>query len=169
MRYKPLILTACTCLLIPVPAHAEQQNRDKLIVSAPPQKAVTYQKWSKKISWRLNRGIENAEWLYGRTKGEGYARVQFWLDEEGRPKNVTLFEPSGNNQVNRVSMRVVKTLRSLYPLPPEVARDSRFHAWIVIAQSEKSEQAMLNTLHEKYGGNRMAGASEPGTVVLAAR
>jgi hypothetical protein len=168
MYAKPVIVALCACLVVPLPASARQGN-GQLTVVAPEKSAVTYEKWTDRTAYRLSRSIRNATSLYRDTTSTGYARVQFSLGEQGRPENVALAGPSSSSNINRISMRAIKTMGSLHPLPQQVRADSRFEAWIVVANDVAEKEEMLAALRTQHRAQTMAHAGSEQPVLIATR
>jgi len=168
MHAKPVIVALCVCLVVPVAASARQGN-GQLTVVAPEKSAVTYEKWTDRTAYRLSRSIRSATSLYRDTTSIGYARVQFSLGEQGRPENIALTGPSSSSRVNRISMRAIKTMGSLHPLPQEVRSGSRFEAWIVVANDASEREDMLTALRAQHRAQTMAQAGSEQPVLIAMR
>lgn len=168
MHAKTILLGLCTCLLIPFGAAGARQPGDQLTVVAPTDDEATYQQWADRTAARLNRSIRHVSWRYRDAGDTGYARVQFRLDPDGRPEAISLAEPSSSSRINRISMRAVKGIGSLYPLPQRIASNSRFEAWIIVADDWHDQQSMLNRLRTE-NTTVMAQTGGPRPVLIAAR
>lgn len=167
MHAKTILLGLCTCLLIPSWAGAKQPG-DQLTVVAPTEDSAAYEKWSDRTADRLNRSIRQVSWRYRDAGDSGYARVQFRLGADGRPQAISLAEPSSSSHINRISMRAVQGMGSLYPLPQRIATGSRFEAWVIVADDWNDQQDMLTTLRHQHA-TTMAQAKGDRPVLIAAR
>lgn len=167
MHAKPILLGLCTCLLIPSWAAAKQPGH-QLTVVAPTEEEAAYQKWADRTAVKLSRSIRQATWRYRDLSETGYARVQFRLGGEGRPAAVSLAEPSSSAHINRISMRAVKGMGSLYPLPPKISSSSTFEAWIIVADDWSDRENMLNSL-QRQRATTMVQANGPRPVLIASR
>lgn len=168
MHAKAILLGLCTCLIIPSGTAGAKQPGDQLTVVAPTEDEAVYQKWTDRAAERLSRSIRQVSWHYRDVGDTGYARVQFRLNAQGRPEAVSLAEPSSSFHVNRISMRAVKGVGSLYPLPQRISANSQFEAWIIVADDWHDQQVMLNRLRTQHA-TTMAQAKGPSPVLIAAR
>lgn len=168
MYAKPVIVALCACLIVPAAAVA-RQGGDQLTVVAPEKSAITYQKWTDRTANRLSRSIRQASSLYRDTSSTGYARVQFRLSEQGRPESIDLAGPSSSMNVNRISVRAIRNMGSLYPLPQEVRAGSKFEAWIVVANDVTERDSMLDNLRAQHRAQTMAQAPGERPVLIALR
>lgn len=168
MYAKSVMAALCACLVAPAPALARQPG-EQLTVVAPAESAVSYQKWNDRTVSRLSRSIQQASSLYRDTTSTGYARVQFRLNDQGRPDQVELASPSSSTTVNRISLRSVRKVGSLYPLPNDVRPGSRFEAWIVVANDGWERESMLSELRAQHRAQTMAQAPSERPVLIAQR
>lgn len=168
MHAKPVILALCACLVVPASANA-RQGPGQLTVMAPEQGAISYQKWTDRTALRLSRSIRQASSLYRDPSSTGYARVQFRLGENGRPENVDLAGPSSSSNINRISMRAIRNMGSLYPLPQDVRSGSKFEAWIIVANDVTERDSMLTSLRAQHRAQTMAQAPGDRPVLIAQR
>ncbi|HKT76120.1 MAG TPA: energy transducer TonB [Sphingobium sp.] len=168
MYAKPVIVALCACLIVPAAATA-RQGGDQLTVVAPEKGEISYQKWTDRTASRLSRSIRSASALYRDGMSTGYARVQFRLNDQGRPDNVDLAGPSTSSDINRISLRAIRGMGSLYPLPQEVRTGSRFEAWIVVANDARERDSMLTSLRADHRAQTMAMAPKDQPVLIAAR
>lgn len=163
MYAKPVMVALCVCLAMPIAAEARQGGQ--LTVVAPDKSAISYEKWTDRTASRLSRSIRQATSLYRDGASTGYSRVQFRLGEQGRPENIALAGSSTSRGVDRISMRAIRSMGSLYPLPPEVRPGSKFEAWVIVANDVRDRETMLNSLRAE----RLAEASTERPILLAAR
>lgn len=162
------LLVLCSSLLIPAGVYA-RQPAGQLTVVAPAKSEVTYKKWSDRTTNRLSRSIHRVAGLYQDSLSTGYARVQFRLDDRGKPQTIALAEPSSSPLVNRLSMRAVRTMGTLLPLPQEVAAGSKFEAWIVVANDATEKESMMDQLRAGHRARTMAQVDSEPPVLIAAR
>ncbi|WP_340264670.1 energy transducer TonB family protein [Sphingobium mellinum] len=168
MYAKPVIVALCACLISPGAAIA-RAGGGQLTVVAPEKSQISYSKWTDRAASRLSRGIRNASALYGDRASTGYARVQFRLNDQGRPADVDLAGPSTSSDINRLSLRAIRSMGSLYPLPQEVRAGSRFEAWIVVANDAAEKESMLTVLRAEHRARTMAVAATDQPVLIAMR
>lgn len=164
MYAKPVMAALCVCLATPMAADA-RQGAGQLTVVAPDKNPVSYEKWTNGAALKLSRSIRQATWLYRDGASTGYSRVQFRLGEQGRPESISLAGSSASRSVDRISMRAIRSMGSLYPLPQEVRPGSKFEAWVIIANDASERENMLNSLRAE----RLAQAPADRSVLLAAR
>ena len=163
MYAKPVMAALCVCLAMPIVADAKQGGQ--LTVVAPDKSAISYEKWTDRTASRLSRSIRQATSLYRDAASTGYSRVQFRLGEQGRPENISLAGSSTSRNVDRISMRAIRSMGSLYPLPQEVRPGSKFEAWVIVANDARERDTMLNSLRAEH----LADASGERPILLAAR
>jgi TonB family protein len=163
MYAKPVMAALCVCLPMPIAADAKQGGQ--LTVVAPDKSAISYEKWTDRTASRLSRSIRQATSLYRDAASTGYSRVQFRLGEQGRPENISLAGSSTSRNVDRISMRAIRSMGSLYPLPQEVRPGSKFEAWVIVANDARERDTMLNSLRAEH----LADASGERPILLAAR
>lgn len=168
MYAKPVIVALCACLIAPAAASA-RQGGGQLTVVAPDKDGISYQHWTDRTASRLSRSIRNASAIYSDDASTGYARVQFRLNEKGRPADVNLAGPSTSSAINRVSLRAIRSMGSFYPLPQEVRASSRFEAWIVVANDVGERDDMLKSLRAEHRARTMAMAAKDQPVLIASR
>jgi TonB family protein len=164
MYAKPVIAALCVCLAMPIVAAEAGQGR-QLTVVAPDKSATSYNKWINRTASRLSQRIRQATSLYRDGTSTGYSRVQFRLGEQGRPENIALAGSSASRGVDRISMRAVRSMGSLYPLPQEVRPGSKFEAWVIVANDARERDAMLHSLRAEH----LADAAAERPILLAAR
>ncbi|HEX7876180.1 MAG TPA: hypothetical protein VF523_12890 [Burkholderiales bacterium] len=168
MYAKPVIVALCACLVVPASAIA-RQGPGQLTVVAPEKGAVTYEKWTDRTTNRLSRSIRQASSLYRDTSSTGFARVQFRLSEQGRPEKIDLAGPSTSMNINRISVRAIRNIGSLYPLPQGVRPGSKFEAWVVVANNVVERDGMLDSLRAQHRAQTMAQAPGERPVLIAQR
>lgn len=164
MYAKPVMAALCVCLAVPMVADA-RQGSGQLTVVAPDKSAISYEKWTDRTASRLSRSIRQATSLYRDGASVGYSRVQFRLGEQGRPENISLAGSSASRSVDRISMRAIRSMGSLYPLPQEVRPGSKFEAWVIVANDATDRDNMLSSLRAQHFAQ--AAADRP--ILLAAR
>lgn len=168
MYAKPVMVALCACLALPVAVSARQGPR-QLTVVAPTQDTISYEKWTDRTASRLSRSIRSAASLYRDSASTGYARVQFRLGEQGEPENVALAGSSASSSINRISMRAIRSMGSLYPLPQDVRSGSKFEAWIIVANDDAERETMLTSLRAEHRVQTMAQAEADRPVLIAQR
>lgn len=164
MYAKPVMAALCVCLAAPIAADA-RQGSGQLTVVAPEKSAISYAKWTDRAASRLSRSIRQATSLYRDGSSTGYSRVQFQLGEQGKPENISLAGSSISRSVDRISMRAIRSMGSLYPLPQEVRPGSKFEAWVIVANDVTDRENMLNSLRAEH----LAQAPSERPVLLTAR
>lgn len=168
MHAKPVLAALCACLILPVAAVA-RQGAGQLTVVASDKDAISHDEWTDRAASRLSRSIRQATSLYRESASTGYARVQFRLGEEGRPENIALAGSSASRNVNRISMRAIRTMGSLYPLPKDVRPNAKFEAWVIVANDAAEREAMLTSLRAEHRAQTLAQAKEDRPILLALR
>jgi len=166
MRARYLVL--CSSLLLSTGVSARQPG-DQLTVIASPEKEMSYEKWQDRTANRLTGSIRRAADQSFDRSATGYARVEFHLDELGRPQAVSLAQPSSSRAVDRLSLRAVRAMGRLTPLPPQIAGNSRFEAWIIVANDMWQRDDMLNRLRTDHHARMMAQAGGDRPVLIASR
>lgn len=168
MHAKPLILALCSSLLLSTGVSARQPG-DQLTVIASPEKEMTFEKWQDRTANRLTSSIRRTAGLDFDHSATGYARVQFRLDEEGRPQAIALAQPSSSRAIDRISVRAVRTMGRLTPLPSQIGADSKFEAWIIVANDAWERDDMLSRLRTDHRAQTLARAGGEQPVLIASR
>ncbi|MFK4793315.1 energy transducer TonB [Sphingobium sp. ZW T5_29] len=168
MYAKPVMVGLCALLVMPGPVDARRAP-DQLTVVASDQSAQTYDQWTDRAAHRLSRNIQNASSLYRDAGSTGYSRVQFRLDQEGRPQNIELAGPSSSRSIDRISTRAIKAMGSLFPLPREIGPNRKFEAWIIVANDVTDREKMLSALRSQHRTEIMAQAVKDRPVLIAQR
>ncbi|WP_242129913.1 energy transducer TonB [Sphingobium sp. Sx8-8] len=166
MHAKPLVL--CLSLLVSTGVHAKQPG-DQLTVVASPESQVSYERWSDKAANRLTRSIQRSANLASDHAATGYARVLFRLNDQGKPDAVALAEPSSSRAIDRISLRAVKAMGALTPLPQQISPHSRFEAWVVVANDAWDRDDMMSRLRTVHHAQAMAQAAGDRPVLIASR
>jgi len=168
MYAKPVMAALCVCLALPVAAGV-RQGPGQLTVVAPDKDTISYEKWTDRTASRLSRSIRQATSLYRDSASTGYARVQFRLGEEGRPENISLAGSSASGSIDRISMRAIRSMGSLYPLPQDVRSGAKFEAWIIVANDTTERENMLTSLRAEHRAQTMAQAAGDRPILIAQR
>ncbi|WP_176590101.1 energy transducer TonB [Sphingobium sp. EM0848] len=168
MQAKPLIVALCSSLLFSTGVSARQTG-DQLTVVASPEQEVTYKKWSNRTETRLTSSIRRAANSDPDRSAIGYSRVLFRLDGAGRPQAIALAQPSTSRSIDRISVKAVRTMGRLTPLPQGIANDSKFEAWIVVANDAWQRDDMMNQLRADHHARVLAQATGEQPVLIAAR
>ena len=168
MHAKPVMLALCAGLIVPASAFARPAQQ-QLTVVAPEKAGISLDKWNDRTTLRLSRSIRQASSLYRDVNSTGYARVQFRVDDQGRPESVDLAGPSSSSIINRMSVRAVRGMGSLGPLPQEFRAGSKFEAWIIVANDADERESMLNSLHVQHRAQTMAQAPNERPILIAQR
>lgn len=168
MYAKPVMVALCAFLAMPAAADA-RRGPGQLTVVASDENVSTYEKWSDRAAQRLSRNIRNASSLYRDASSTGYSRVQFRLNDQGKPQNIELAGPSSSRSINRISMRAIKAMGSLLPLPRQMNSNSKFEAWIIVANNQTEKEEMLSALRTQYRAQTMAQAEKDRPVLIAQR
>ena len=168
MYAKPVMVALCAFLVMPVTVDARRAS-DQLTVVASDKNAESYEKWSDRAAEQLSRNIRNAGSLYRDASSTGYSRVQFRLNDQGKPQNIELAGPSSSRSINRISLRAIRSMGSLLPLPRQMNANSKFEAWIIVANNVTEKEEMLNSLRTQYRAQTMAQAEKDRPVLIAQR
>ncbi|UZW57284.1 energy transducer TonB [Sphingobium sp. JS3065] len=168
MHAKPFILALCSSLLLSTGVGARQPG-DQLTVVASPEKEITYRNWSNRTENRLANSVRRNAGHFDNHSSVGFARVQFRLDGNGRPQAVALAQPSESRTIDRISLRAVKTMGSLTPLPQGISADSKFEAWIIVANDVWQRDDMMNQLRAAHRTRTLAEADGERPVLIASR
>lgn len=103
-------------------------------VTDPNLAAPTLVAWSQRVFGDLNDGFRYpaaTEW----TAFEGVVTVKFNCSDSGAPANVALFQSSGNSQLDAATVRAVKRIVTLHPLPSGMPHDQRFVVRVLFTDS----------------------------------
>ncbi|WP_255325569.1 MULTISPECIES: energy transducer TonB [Sphingobium] len=130
---------------------------------------MTFEKWQDRTANRLTSSIRRTAGLDFDHSATGYARVQFRLDEGGRPQAIALAQPSSSRAIDRISVRAVRTMGRLTPLPSQIGADSKFEAWIIVANDAWERDDMLSRLRTDHRAQTLARAGGEQPVLIASR
>ncbi|WP_313806833.1 energy transducer TonB [Sphingobium sp.] len=130
---------------------------------------MTYERWQDRTANRLTSSIRRSASLDSDHGATGFARIEFRLNEEGRPQAIALAQPSSSRAIDRISMRAVKAMGRLTPLPPQIGAASKFEAWIIVANDAWQRDDMLNELRTDHRARTVAQAEGEQSVLIASR
>jgi len=91
------------------------------------------------------------------------------LNNQGKPQNVALAGSSTSGSVDRISLRAIRSMGSLYPLPQDIRSGSRFEAWVIVANDAAERESMLTSLRAEHRAETMAQATGDRAILIAQR
>ncbi len=103
-----------------------------IVVLAPSVEA-----WSTKVFGDIDRNLRYPTPLLGMPLSEGMVAVKFNCSETGEPAGIELSSSSGHSDLDKATMRAVRRIATLHPLPQGVSRDQRFLVRVLFARSSE--------------------------------
>lgn len=153
---------AALTLLVFHPGTAAAQPNSE-VLTAPPSLAV----WSKKVMTDLDRQLQirNDRTVHG--SRTGIVAVKFNCSESGAPATVELLHSSGNREYDHATVRAVRQIATLHPLPQGLKHDQKYVVRMLFADSEDSARdAMIRMRAEADRSNAWYRRGETTTAAL---
>jgi periplasmic protein TonB len=161
-------------LLLSGTAMAAQNQR---MTAPPPPITVmagheTMDQWTSRISRRLDNGLAYPRPVLNNDVHEGFVKVAFGCDEQGKPQKVVVLQSSGASDLDKAAMMAVKRISTLHPLPEGIRSERGFQAWILFSKDEDSFARKMDQLRQEARlanlANRQEQTADTGPVVLLA-
>lgn len=130
-------IAVSTVVLLSTPLTAAQPaqtdpHHPPIMVEGP---APTLAAWSGQVTRALENKLRFPASLAGQEPHEGVVRVRFVCSDTGRPSNISVQSSSGAHDLDREAMRAIGRIPTLHPLPEGLARDQRYEALVMFANS----------------------------------
>ncbi|MBB4861026.1 TonB family protein [Novosphingobium chloroacetimidivorans] len=108
-------------------------------IQAPPTLAA----WSSRLMNDLNKGLRVRDELGAKGPSEGIVAVKFNCSESGAPSKVELLKSSGNREFDFATLRAVRRIASLHPLPTGLDHDQKYIVRMLFANSEEGAKQRI--------------------------
>jgi TonB family protein len=132
----------------------------------------TLDQWTNRISRRLDNGLAYPRPLWGNDVHEGFVKVAFGCDSQGKPERVAVLQSSGAGDLDKAAMMAVKRIATLHPLPEGLRPDRGFQAWILFSKDEDGFARKMDQLRDQARvanlTDRQEQTADKGPVVLLA-
>lgn len=112
---------------------------DSSTIVAPPTLTV----WSKKVFTDLNQRLRVREPMGPWRPRTGIAAVKFNCSETGAPAGVSLHKSSGNRELDQATVRAVRQIVSLHPLPKGLGHDQQYIVRVLFSESGDSARRQI--------------------------
>ena len=137
------------------PAHAQEKS------------APTLAAWSDRVFDDLGKVTKYPGAIGNLPTPEGVVAVKFNCSESGAPENVTLVEKSGHRDLDNATLRAVRRIASLHPLPEGMNHRQAIIVRVLYANSEQDTRRKLAKLQaDAARSNAWFGRSNSDTAAL---
>lgn len=132
-------------------------------VAAPP----TLKAWSQKVFSELDDRLRVLDdWGRGPSQ-TGIAAVKFNCSETGAPAGVALHKSSGSRDLDLATLRAVRQIVSLHPLPKGLGHEQQYIVRVLFANSEETARRQIAAMQrEATKSNAWYARNETSTAAL---
>ncbi|WP_159975937.1 MULTISPECIES: TonB family protein [unclassified Novosphingobium] len=159
MQRQIILAVSALSMLSSGPAFAstEPTHGNAIVVVSPSLEA-----WSSKVFKSLNQKLRYPSSISGMPDHTGVVAVKFNCGETGAPEGIEIQKSSGHNDLDYATMRAVKRIATLYPLPTGLSNNQKFIVRVLFADSidelqrksaEMRAEAARNNAWFTRGGN----------------
>lgn len=117
---------------------AEAQSVEPSLV-APPTLTV----WSNRVFNELDKHLRVLPSVGPEGPQTGIVAVKFNCSESGAPAGVSLLRSSGNREFDRATLRAVREIVTLHPLPTGLSHEQKYVVRVLFAPSQESAKRQL--------------------------
>ena len=136
-------------------------------VHAQEKSAPTLAAWSSRVFEDLSRVTKYPGGIGNLPAPEGVVGIKFNCSESGAPENVTLVEKSGHRDLDNATLRAVRRIASLHPLPAGMKHQQAIIVRVLYANSEQDTRRKLAKLQaDAARSNAWFGRSSSDTAAL---
>ncbi|WP_169795000.1 energy transducer TonB family protein [Novosphingobium barchaimii] len=129
--------TALSILSSGLASAANNPPRDNAIVVISP----SLEAWSAKVFKDLDQGLRYPSSLVGMPTHTGVVAVKFNCNEEtGAPVGIEIQKSSGHRDLDHATMRAVKRISTLHPLPRGLSNNQKYIVRVLFANSTEDLQ-----------------------------
>jgi TonB family protein len=118
---------------------------DSAAIVAPP----TLTAWSKKVFSDLNQRLRVRDAMGPTQTQTGIAAVKFNCSETGAPAGVSLYKSSGNRELDQATVRAVRQIVSLHPLPRGLGHDQQYIVRVLFANTDESARRQIAAMQRE--------------------
>jgi protein TonB len=134
---------------------------------AQEKSAPTLAAWSNRVFDDLGKVTKYPAGIGNLPTPEGVVAVKFNCSESGAPENVTLVEKSGNRDLDNATLRAVRRIATLHPLPAGMKHQQAIIIRVLYANSEQDTRRRLVKLQaDAARSNAWFGRSSSATAAL---
>ena len=137
------------------PAHAQEK------------KALTLAAWSNRVFDDLGKVTKYPGGIGNLPTPEGVVGIKFSCSESGAPENVTLVEKSGYRDLDNATLRAVRRIATLHPLPVGMKHQQAIIIRVLYTNSEQGTRRNLAKMQaDAARSNAWFGRSSSATAAL---
>ena len=141
--------------LAAAPPAGSGTHHPSIMVEGPPP---TLAAWSQQVTRMLETRLRFPRSMAGQDTHEGVVRVRFVCSDGGAPANISVRSSSGAHDLDREAVRAIGRIPTLHPLPDGLARDQRYEALVMFAntparhaQQMRAARAEVAASDERHG------------------
>ena len=113
--------------------------------------------WASVVSRDLNKTLRYPSFLGPQQPATGVVSVRFNCSDDGRAANVVVTRRSGSQVLDRAAINAISQIRSLHPIPGELASNQLVQANIYFAADESQLQRQVAQMHRERAASWAAG------------
>ncbi|WP_162792222.1 energy transducer TonB [Novosphingobium sp. P6W] len=132
MQRQIVLAVSALSMLSSGPASAAPTRADDhaIVVVSPSLDA-----WSSKVFKDLDQGLRYPSSLAGMPVHTGVVAVKFNCSETGAPAGIEIQKSSGHRDLDYATMRAVKRISTLHPLPTGLSNNQKYIVRVLFADS----------------------------------
>ena len=134
------------------------------IVVTSPRDAVT--QWAAAVSRDLDSALKYPRFMGRQRPATGIVSVRFNCSDDGRADNVVVTRHSGSRVLDRAAIQAISQIRSLHPIPGELATNQLVQANIYFAEDESDLQQQKAQLRRERAASWAARKGDNHLVAL---
>jgi TonB family protein len=157
-------IVAPALLLSPLAVAARSPDNPIVVELSAPTKA----RWVQRVSDDLSMNVRYPLSI-GRSADEGVVTVAFRCGPDGRPTDVLIPRSSGSARLDSAAQLAVERLKTLHPLPPELAQDQLFLAKVAFATDDRRMARLLARARKSPAPAMAVNTSDAVTISVAMR
>jgi TonB family protein len=131
------------------PVQAGANEPHVLSVVAPP----TLSAWSQDVFRHLARQMRYPYSMGSGGANEGIVAVKFNCSESGAPAGVELYKTSGHGDLDKATVRAVRKIATLHPLPRGLGHDQQYVVRVLFSNSTENARRQLAEMRENAERN----------------
>jgi len=139
MKTIKLFAAGAIALAALVPASIAAHHT--IVVTGPPTLAA----WSARVYRNLGDHLDYPTGTLGRYS-TGVVAVKFNCSDTGAPAGIALYTSSGSRDLDQATLRALRHVATLHPLPDGITHDQRFIMRVLFAESPESAEQQIRKL-----------------------
>lgn len=151
---KLVLLAAIAASSLATSAGSQTERNAPIVIKAPVQPEFGH--WVQAVSNELDRHLVYPAAYPGWDYPEGTVAIGFSCTENGKPGAIALVRSSGNQLLDRAVMNAVARIKTLHPLPSQVALGTPIRANVIFAADQGSlarQQSALRREEARLAAN----------------